>query len=438
MKKLSRLARLGGLTSRVGSSYLGQQLKGAFQDRDTARQELDQTHRKNAERVVQTMGKLKGAAMKVGKNLAQVVEGMDLPPEVGSMLRTLNDKAEPVPFEDIRRQIEASLGPTLEELYASVDPVPLGTASLAQAHAATLHDGREVVIKVLHDGVEDHVDADLGALKSMFITGRVLNRSKAELEDLFAEISARLNEELDYYQEAANIEMFRRNFADHPGLKMPATHPTLCTDRVLTMDRMHGLTLEQWLPTASAKARQDAGMNLAMLFFESIYRHRALHADPHEGNYLFQPDGTVALLDFGCVKRFDEHWLCTYARLADACIAGERGAAIPLLREIGGLVGEEPAAEDLLWEFIEVLAHPFRHGRYTAGGAEDPTHQDLKKVLPRFLRYPQIRTPREMVFLHRSLGGTYGMLAKLRVRADWGELASTYHQLAIDRAEGRL
>ena len=153
MKKLSRLARLGGLTSRVGSSYLGQQLKGAFQDRDTARQELDQTHRKNAERVVQTMGKLKGAAMKVGQNLAQVVEGMDLPPEVGSMLRTLNDKAEPVPFEDIRRQIEASLGSTLEELYASVDPVPLGTASLAQAHAATLHDGREVVIKVLHDGV---------------------------------------------------------------------------------------------------------------------------------------------------------------------------------------------------------------------------------------------------------------------------------------------
>ena len=437
MKKLSRLARLGGLTSRVGGSYLGQKVKGAFQDRDAAKEGLQQAHKDNALRVAQTMGKLKGAAMKVGQNLAQVVEGMDLPPEVAGALRTLNDKAAPVPFERIKAQVEASLEAPLEELFASIEEQPLGTASLAQAHAAVLHDGRQVVIKVLHDGVEDSVDTDLAALRSIFVTGRVLNRSKEELETLFDEIRTRLLEELDYYNEAGNIEAFRRNFAGDEGITIPATVPSHCTDRVLTMDRLQGQTLTEWLPTATPEERQQAGMNLGRLFFESVYVHQMLHADPHEGNYLFTPGGGVGLLDFGCVKRFDEHWLATYARIADAGIQGDRGTAIPLLREIGALVNPTPEAEDLLWEFVDVLGGPFRGGRYTAGGKDDGIHDKLREVIPRFVRYPQIRTPRELIFMHRSLGGTYGMLKKLQVRADWGVMAHGYHQMAIGRAEGR-
>ncbi len=437
MKKFGRLARLGGLTSRVSGSYLGQRVKGAFQDRETRLRELDETHLRNAERVAETMSRLKGAAMKVGQSLAQVVEGMDLPPEVGAVLRTLNDKAEPVPFGSIRTEIERSLEAPLDELYRQVDPTPLGTASLAQAHAAVLPDGSEVVVKVLHQGVEDSVDADLGALKALFVTGRFLHRAEKELDDLFAEIHARLLEELDYYQEAANIETFRRNFADTPGIVIPASRPSHSSDRVLTMDRLYGLPLEQWLPTASAKARQTAGMNLTNFFFESVYRHRALHADPHEGNYLFQPDGTVGVVDFGCVKRLDEYWMADYARLGDACIERDRECAIAILREMGALVGDDPDAEDLIWEFGQVLAYPFQQGRHTAGGSADSTQERMRELAPRFLRYPEIRSPRDMLFLHRAMGGTYAMLRKLRVRADWGELALRWHRLAIDRAEGR-
>ncbi|MEC7948035.1 MAG: AarF/ABC1/UbiB kinase family protein, partial [Myxococcota bacterium] len=311
--KLSRLARLGGLSSRVSTSYLGQRIKGAFQDENTRTTALNRLHVENAERVVATMGSLKGAAMKVGQGLAQAVEGMNLPPEMAETLSQLNNRAEPIEFGLIRRSIETELDGSLESLFLDFDDEPLGTASLAQAHAARLRSGERVVVKVLHDGIEDSVDSDLGALRSMLIAGRVLRRDKEEINAVFREIRARLSEELDYYQEAANLEYFRRALAGRSGVVIPATHPSHCTSRVLTMDRLTGAPLDDFLAQATPEARQRAGDTLVETFHDMVYRLRAVHADPHAGNYLFQRDGTVGLLDFGCVKRFDVYWMGRYA-----------------------------------------------------------------------------------------------------------------------------
>ena len=107
--RFGRMARLGGLTSRVSGSYLGQRIKGVFQDSDTRRDALHKLHLENAERVVDTMGALKGAAMKVGQSLALATDGLNLPPEVSRILGKLNDRAEPVPFDIIQSSIEREL-----------------------------------------------------------------------------------------------------------------------------------------------------------------------------------------------------------------------------------------------------------------------------------------------------------------------------------------
>ena len=107
--RLGRLARLSGLTSKVGSSYLGQRVASVFQDDDTRKDAMRRLHITNAERVAETMGQLKGAAMKVGQGLAQIAEGLDLPEEVGRALSKLNDRAEAVPFQTIREDIEREL-----------------------------------------------------------------------------------------------------------------------------------------------------------------------------------------------------------------------------------------------------------------------------------------------------------------------------------------
>ena len=120
-----------------------------------------------------------------------MADSMDMPDDVRRVLSKLNDQAVPVIFEDIERVLQEELG-DLDNIFAHIDPEPLGTASLAQAHAARLLNGTPVVIKVLHDGVEHSVDTDLKALKSILFAGRVLKRSKEEVDLIFDEIHARL------------------------------------------------------------------------------------------------------------------------------------------------------------------------------------------------------------------------------------------------------
>lgn len=434
--KLSRLARIGRLTSRVGGSYLGQKVKGVFQQEEARQRDTRKMQVEGAQRVAQAMGQLKGAAMKVGQQMAQVVDGMDLPPEVGVALRQLNDKAEEVPFSVIKEEIERQLGGPLDQHFATIDPAPLGTASLAQAHAATLPDGREVVVKVLHEGIEGSVDTDLAALRRILISGRILNRPKTEIDAIFDEVRSRLMEELDYYQEAANLEFFAAAFAQDPDILVPRSHPSLSTGRVLTMDRLPGVALDAFLKTASPQAKQRAALALASSFFRMTYGLRALHADPHEGNYLFLPDGRVGILDFGCVKRFDEYWIADYARVADASITGDRRLAMEASVKMGVITEPSPAAEALVWQFSQAIAEPFS-GVYKLGAIPDPVAEKMRALSPRFLRHPEIQTPQDVLYLHRALGGLYSILCRLEAEADWGAMLRPWHKLAIDRAEGR-
>jgi len=434
--RINRLARLGGLTSRVSGSYLGQRIKGVFQDADTRKDALHKLHLQNAERVVDTMGALKGAAMKVGQSLALATDGLDLPPEVSRILGRLNDQAVAVPFDLIKASIEAELDGELSNLFVDFDEEPLGTASLAQAHAARLPDGRRVVVKVLHHGIEDSVDSDLRALRGILVAGQVLRRPKEELDAAFAEIRERLLEELDYYQEAANLEFFR-NQLRMDGLKVPASVPGHSTGRVLTMERLHGSNLDTFLEDATPAARQKAAKLIAHSFHDMFYRLRALHADPHGGNYLFEHDGSVGLIDFGCVKRFDMYWVANYARMARGLVLEDRELCRENAEKLGILLSDEPEAFEVTWGLGEAIAGPLRAERWLVDDNDD-TLEHVKKAVPALLRRKDVQGPRHVLYLHRTLGGVYGMLRKLHLEYPYRQLFLSHADHAIGVAEGRV
>ncbi len=436
--KFGRLARLGGLTSRVSSSYLGQQVKGVFQNEESRSQSIKKLHLRNAERVVDTMGSLKGAAMKLGQSLAVAVDGVELPPDVARILGKLHDSAAPIPFEDIRTTIEDDLEAPLEDLFAEFDTEPLGAASLAQAHAARLQDGTRVVVKALYTGIEHSVDSDLSALKKLLITSKMLRRDPAEIDGIFKEIRTRLHEELDYYQEAANLTYFREALGHVEGLTIPRTHPTHCTARVLTMDRVVGESADAFVAHASPEARQRAGDLLVTTFYDMTYRLRTLHADPHGGNYLFQPDGSLGIIDFGCVKRFDMYWIAQYAQMALGILDDDPEAAMTHAFETGMLAHRDPDAEKVLWDMARTICTPLLTQHYTCGGPTDDVTARMAALGPRALRHPELKSPPELVYLHRSLGGIYTMLRKLGHSYDYGTLFRRHAAHAIGVAEGRI
>jgi len=429
------LGRLGG---RVGGSYVKQKVKGLFQDPERQRRALERLNIDNADQLVETLGTLKGAAMKLGQGMANMASGLDLPEEVTTRLAKLHKDAEPIAFRIIKEDIEAQLERPLDVAFASFEPRPIGTASLGQAHAATLPDGREVVVKVLHRGIDGSVKSDLSALKAVMLTGRFLRRNRGEVDAIFDEIRARLEEELDYLQEAANIHQFSVMFADDPGVRIPTVHPGWSTERVLTMDRLPGMGIEEFLEQSTPQARQQAGLTLANLLFTQIFRYRTLHADPHPGNYLFDTDGTVGLLDFGCVKRFDEFWVAHYARAGIAAMEGRRADCLQACRDLGSLHGANAEADELLWKMVSTLLHPMTQGRYTVGAHNDTVLERIAPIGHMLVRHPQVRAPRDLVYLHRSLGGTYVLLRRLVVRGDWGAMLQQHGGHAIAQAEGRL
>lgn len=434
--KLSRMAQLGALTTRVSTSYLGQKVAGMFQGEDARRASLERTHHDNAERIAANLGQLKGAAMKVGQAVAQMADGFGLPDDARAVLAKLHDKAEPVPFEQVKRRIEAELHGGVETLFRSIDPEPLGTASLGQAHAAKLPDGTDVVVKVLHEGIDGSVHTDLAALRSMLTAGRVLRRPKDELDAIFQEIEDRLQEELDYRKEAANLAEFRAFFEGDPDIQVPRVHEGWSTSRVLTMERLTGRTLPVFAATASAAAKQRAGVAVGRGFMRMQYILRAIHADPHPGNYLFQPDGRVGLLDFGCVRRLELGWIASYGECGLAARFDDREALMQAAVRIRALARRgDQEGEDTLWELCRTIGIPFRGGAYTMGGPEDDVHERIAALVPRLIASPVLRSPHELVFLHRGLGGVHQIARQLKARADWGAIFEELARACIAERE---
>ena len=391
-----------------------------------------------AREMADKMSRLKGAAMKVGQQVAVMAAQLDLPDDIQGALSKLHAEAEPIPFETIEATLRSEFDAPIESLFAHIDRRPLGTASLAQAHAATLVDGRDVVIKVQHEGVRQSVDADLMAVRAILMTGRALGRDKAELDELFDEMRTRLHEELDLLQEAVNLQQFHEIYADDPRFAVPMHHPAMCTERVITLDRVAGRTLAEFARDASEETRHRAGIGMAELFLEMAFRHRLLHADPHPGNYLFADDGTVGLIDYGCVKRFNPFFIGNYAKLVLAALDRDDQAVLDATIGLEAWNGTGDEAGQVILDFCEAVVGPLRDNRiHVIGGSDDNVVERVGPIVERMLRHPQIRGPRDILFLHRTLGGMYALVRQLRVGARWEQVLRPHLEQAIAVSEGR-
>lgn len=240
----SRLGRLARLTGRVGRKMVQSRVIGAFSGAEVRERLHRDAFVDSARKVASDLGALKGAAMKLGQGLALAADSLELPDDVRAQLSRLHDSAEPVPFGQIRDTVQAELGGPLSDHFARFDEAPLGTASLAQAHAAALPDGAEVVVKVLHPGVRESVGVDLALMKTFARNIPGMRRRRAEVDAALELVAERLREELDYDREAANVLLFERFYQDDPDVTVPGVHPRLSTDRVLTLDRLDGASFE--------------------------------------------------------------------------------------------------------------------------------------------------------------------------------------------------
>ena len=224
-------------------------------------------------------------------------------------LSKLQDSAPPVPAATINELVEEELGALPDQVFASFNTQPLASASIGQAHLATLHDGTEVVVKVRRPQINEVIETDLAILQNL--ANRVSRRWEAaenyNLPGLVSDFAVSLRRELDYLSEGKNAERFAANFAADPDVHIPRVFWATTTARVLTLERITGTKVDNLagLDRAgvdrSALATKAAGVAVRMVF-----EHGFFHADPHPGNLFIEPDGRIGLIDFGMVGEVDD------------------------------------------------------------------------------------------------------------------------------------
>ncbi len=249
--------------------------------------------------------------------------------DIARELTRLQSDTPPDPPGTAEAAIQKELGSDPATVFASFDPKPFASASIAQVHYARLHSGENVVVKIQKDGIAAQIEADLSILSDL---AELAEKEIAELRlyhpvAVVRQFATMIRGELDFQRELRNIQQFQSNFAGDPTVHFPVPFPELSTRRVLTMERLEGALVSQikLLPGPNPQmdefARRGANMYLEMIFRDAFY-----HADPHPGNLMLLPDEVVGVLDCGMVQPLDDELRETVEDLLMAAVNGDARA----------------------------------------------------------------------------------------------------------------
>ena len=242
-----------------------------------------------------------------------------VPPDIAEELTHLQDRVAPFDGEQARAMVEQALGRGIADAYASFDTAPLASASIAQVHAATLHDGREVVVKVLRPGIDRQIAADVALLKNVagIVDRTHPSADKIRPREIVAEIENTLAAELDLQREAGNASLLRRNWEHSPDLYVPEVIWSHTAERAMTQERVRGI------PSDDIAKLDEAGIDRkalaakgVRLFYQQVFRDNFFHADAHAGNIWVdatrKENPRFIALDFGIMGQLsseDQYYL---------------------------------------------------------------------------------------------------------------------------------
>jgi predicted unusual protein kinase regulating ubiquinone biosynthesis (AarF/ABC1/UbiB family) len=417
--RLRRLSRIAYLTARTTGDLIAAQARrklggGAGGNEEPALSRA-------AERILGTLGELKGAALKLGQALAMDPDA--LPPEARRIVAKLLSQApQRMPYEAVSAVVREELGAPPEELFAAFDREPLAAASLGQVHAATLPlalGGGEVVVKVQYPGVDKALESDL-ANAAVLVKGFALTGETLDGRVYYDEVRASLLRELDYGAEAAQCAAYARAAAGYPELVVPSVIGERSAQRVLCLTRLRGPSL---MDSIEAQPTDEERFRIARLLIFAIwgpfFAARLIHADPHPGNFLVLPDGRLGVLDFGATKQLSERFAEVYRDFLAAHANGRKRPPVGAALQRAGFrfTGED---EDFAYDFCERIAdiveRPILKDEDYDFGA-DPMVQDTRRLFQSEPRMAlSIKPPAEAVLFYRSAAGLAQDLRLLKAR----------------------
>jgi predicted unusual protein kinase regulating ubiquinone biosynthesis (AarF/ABC1/UbiB family) len=435
--RVARTARVGGLVTGQGMRWAGMRAANRVRTPDQAAAAEQERTAALINELVEQLGRMRGAAMKVGQMLSMVeFDGLgdEQQDELQRRLATLRDGVPPVPFARLEKLLREELGAPLGKAFSDFDQRAFAAASIGQVHRARTIDGDEVVVKVQYPGVAEAVETDL---RNAMLFVPLVKRMAPGLDAtaLAAEMRERIGEELDYELEAQNQRRIERLMRGHPFISVPRVYTELSSRRVLVSEYIEGERFEV-VRQADEAQRDRYGEIVFRFFFGLVYRHRIALGDPHPGNYLLRPDGRVGFLDFGLLRDIDAGRVAAEAEIARA--VREKDAARLKAALVGGDYLPADRADSVDSEFaLRLMRRAIKwysvpgERRFSAmherrGRERERERPDGEQRATARAQVNQFTLPPDAVLIRRMHGMVAIVLQNLRAGADWGAIAGEY------------
>ncbi|MBX7242449.1 MAG: AarF/ABC1/UbiB kinase family protein [Bacteroidia bacterium] len=359
--KFQRTSRFVKTGFQIGGNYLKHYAQKLVNP-EIEKEELDKA---NASDIYDALSELKGSALKVAQMLS-MDQGI-LPSSYSTKFAESQYKAPALSGPLVVKTFTAHFGKSPFELFETFDIKAVHAASIGQVHKATLKD-RTLAVKIQYPGVADSVTSDLNFVKP--VARRLFGWKEAELSVYFEEVKDRLIEETRYDLEMQRGTEIATACKHIENLHFPVYYPKYSTNRILTMDWMEGMHLNEFLQTnPSQETRNKAAQAIWNFYNYQLHVLNTMHADAHPGNFLFKPDGSVVVLDFGCIKQFPKEFYASYSKIMIPGIMENPELFRTVCLEMGALRGDETPDEEIFFiqifkESVELLLRPFYNGKY--------------------------------------------------------------------------
>lgn len=407
--RMARYGRVSGAVAGLAARLAGERYLGIKIGR-----------KEHADQLTLALGNLKGPLMKVGQILATIPEA--LPPEYAQAFQKLQSSAPSMGWLFVKRRMTAELGENWERKFDSFEKEASAAASLGQVHKAVYKNDKLLACKLQYPDMMSAIQADLNQLKIIFSIYERYDKA-IQTKNIYAELSERLKEELDYELESRRCQLYAFMLKDEPSVHVPEVIPELTTRRLLTATWLEG---EKILNFTDAKAaqRNRIAMNMFRAWYVPLYHYGVIHGDPHLGNYAVCKDDSINLLDFGCVRIFQAEFVGGVIDLYNALMTNDQNLAVHAYETWGFKNLNKDQIETLnIWArflYAPVMEDRTRMIGETSG--EIYGRETAQKVYKRLRESGGVAVPREFVFMDRAALGLGSVFIHLKAEINWHRL----------------
>jgi predicted unusual protein kinase regulating ubiquinone biosynthesis (AarF/ABC1/UbiB family) len=425
--RLARTGAVGGLVAGQGLRWAGTRAANLVRSPERAEAATGERAAALARELVQQLGHMRGAAMKIGQVLS-TIDFTAIPESereaFKQTLATLRDDVPPLPWSKVEKLVRSELGGPVSSHFAEFEHDAFAAASIGQVHRAVTLDGERVAVKVQYPGVAEAVEIDLRNLGLLMPLVKRLAPG-LDVRALAAELRERVAEELDYEIEAQNHRSIARAWRGHPFAHVPEVHTHLSSRRVLVTELLEGRRFEDVKGLADAE-RDRFGEIVFRFFFGTLNHLGQASGDPHPGNYLLLEDGRVGFLDFGLMRVVDHSYLAAEQAIARAAAVGDASAVHRGMASLGYLPSPGEFDPERLLEQLHVGAE-----WYFEPGERRITPAYVTSVMQRSYAYladlRNMTVPPQALLIRRMEGLVFQTLGEVRASADWAAIGAEYH-----------